>query len=146
MTSLALQTSVTRTILRLPTRTIKPSVTWTEAFTSVIVSRLVAETDAESPLLDHAPGVRGAGLESELLDQERGWNPAFGVELARVQGLVGDNVGVIAGGTAAERGGGLGGLESVILSDDRLAEGLLGVPGVDVGRAAIGRPRPAADR
>src|SRR5271165_7556182 len=38
-------------------------------------------TDIEAALLDHPPGIRGARIEPQLLDQDGRGNAAFGIEL-----------------------------------------------------------------
>ncbi len=85
-------------------------------------------TDVEPPLLDHAPGVGRARLESHLLEQDEGGDSSLGVEPAGVEKEVRDFVGIFTSGSAAKLGrGALGGLDAVILRDDRLGQNFLGI-------------------
>src|SRR5271157_2420215 len=92
-------------------------------------------TDIEAALLDHPPGVRGARIESQLLDQNGRGDPAFGIELVGRERDIRNLIGVLAAGPPTELSGRLlGCYRSVILRDDGLAKRFLGVPGVHTGR------------
>src|SRR5271157_6389351 len=73
-------------------------------------------TDIEPALLDHPPGIRGARIEPQLLDQDGRGNAAVDIELVGRERDIRNFVGVLAGGPPPELSGRVPGcFRSVIL-------------------------------